>query len=62
MATTYANPAKIPIGFYIGHGISVDGSKDPGVTYGKYTEADLVKPVIVAGIKYLKRGNIRDDA
>ena len=29
MATTYANPAKLPIGFYIGHGISVDGSKDP---------------------------------
>ncbi len=55
MATTYANPAKLPIGFYIGHGISVDGSKDPGVTYGKYTEADLVKPVIVAGIKHLKR-------
>ena len=55
MATTYANPAKIPIGFYIGHGISIDGSKDPGVTYGKYTEADLVKPVIVAGIKYLKK-------
>lgn len=55
MATTYANPAKLPIGFYIGHGISLDGSKDPGVTYGKYTEADLVKPVIVAGIKHLKR-------
>lgn len=33
------------IGSYAGHGVSTDGSWDPGCTYGNYTEAELVLPI-----------------
>jgi N-acetylmuramoyl-L-alanine amidase len=42
----------------IGHGKSVDGSWDAGCTYGKYTEADLMKPITIAEVAYLRGSDI----
>lgn len=51
---TYYSSAAI----YCGHGISTDGSWDPGCTYKKngklYTEADLCLPITKWAVKYAR--------
>jgi surface antigen len=42
------------IGSYRGHGISTNGSWDPGTTYKGDTEAELIAPIVTAQNKYLK--------
>lgn len=49
-----------PYGIYIGHGISSDGSYDSGTTYNGYTEADLMKPITLSCIKYLKKSGFKN--
>lgn len=44
---------------YCGHGISTDGSYDPGCTYKGYTEAELCMRITKACNKYLKRSGIK---
>ena len=41
------------VGLYIGHGVSTDGSWDSGCTWGPYSEAKLMKSIVVAAVHEL---------
>ena len=47
--------SEFTLGVYAGHGVSTDGSWDPGCTYKDYTEADLVLPITKDAVTALKR-------
>lgn len=42
------------VAVFIGHGLSADSSWDSGCTYGKYTEAELMKPITESCVYYLR--------
>lgn len=42
-----------------GHGVSRDGLWDPGCTYGKYTEADLMLAITKTAVKYLRKSGVK---
>lgn len=42
----------------VGHGISLDGSWDPGCTYGKYSEAELVLMIVKEAVQYLRGSGV----
>lgn len=41
-----------------GHGKSIDGTWDPGCTYGTYTEAGLCQNITKTAVKYLRQSGI----
>lgn len=45
----------ITLAVWVGHGKSTDGSWDPGCTYGDYTEADLLLPIVRHAVAALRR-------
>lgn len=47
------------IGSFVGHGVSLDGSWDPGCVYKKYTEAALAKPVTHWFNYYMKQSGCK---
>lgn len=47
-----------PIGVFIGHGNSTNGSWDCGCVYKKYTEAQLMKPITGACVQYLRGSGV----
>lgn len=42
----------------VGHGKSLDGSWDPGCTYGKYTEAGLMLDIVKVAVKWLRKSGV----
>ena len=53
------NKSKDIFALMVGHGKSLDGSWDPGCTYGKYTEADLMLNIVTVAAKFLRRSGVR---
>lgn len=43
----------------VGHGTQLNGVWDSGCVYGKYTEADLMLPIVKVAVKCLRRSGIR---
>lgn len=43
----------------VGHGISLDGSWDPGTVYGNYTEARLMLAITKVAVKYLRQSGVK---
>lgn len=43
----------------VGHGKSLDGTWDSGCTYGKYTEAELMLPIVKVAVKMLRKSGVR---
>lgn len=43
----------------VGHGKSLDGSWDSGCTYGKYTEAGLMLPIVKVAVKLLRKSGVK---
>ena len=53
------NKKKDLLALMVGHGKSLDGSWDPGCTYGKYTEAGLMLPIVQAAVKLLRKSGVK---
>lgn len=53
------NKNKDVLALMVGHGTSLDGSWDPGCTYGKYTEADLMLPIVKAAAALLRKSGVK---
>ena len=53
------NKSKDALALIVGHGKSLDGSWDPGCTYGKYTEADLMLPIVKYAAKWLRKSGVQ---
>lgn len=43
----------------VGHGKSLDGSWDPGCTYSKYTEAELMYDITRVAVKWLRKSGVK---
>ena len=43
----------------VGHGTQLNGVWDSGCVYGKYTEADLMLPIVKVAVKCLRRSGVR---
>lgn len=43
----------------VGHGKSLDGSWDPGCTYGQYTEAGLMLAIVKEAVKLLRKSGVQ---
>lgn len=53
------NKNKDVLALMVGHGKSLDGSWDPGCTYGKYTEAGLMLPIVKAAVNLLRKSGVK---
>lgn len=53
------NKEKDIFGLFVGHGTQTNGVWDSGCTYGKYTEADLMLPIVKTATKILRANGIR---
>ena len=53
------NKNKDVLALMVGHGKSLDGSWDPGCTYGKYTEAGLMLPIVKAAVALLRKSGVK---
>lgn len=53
------NKKKDVLALMCGHGKSIDGSWDPGCTYGKYTEAGQMLKITKAAVAYLRGSGVR---
>lgn len=53
------NKKKDIFALMVGHGKSLDGSWDPGCTYGSYTEAGLMLPIVKTAAKWLRKSGVR---
>ena len=53
------NKSKDSIALMVGHGTSLNGSWDPGCTYGKYTEAGLMLPIVQYAVKWLRKSGVK---
>lgn len=53
------NKKKDIFALMVGHGTSLDGSWDPGCTYGSYTEAGLMLPIVKTAAKWLRKSGVR---
>lgn len=47
------------VALFVGHGTSTNGGWDSGCTYGKYTEAGLMKGIAKYAINYLKKSGVK---
>lgn len=47
-----------PVSVMIGHGRSTSGGWDAGCVYKKYTEAELMKPIVGACVAYLRGSGV----
>lgn len=52
------NKKKDIFALMVGHGKSLDGKWDPGCTYGKYTEADLMLKIVKVAVKWLRKSGV----
>ena len=53
------NKKKDVLFLAVGHGTQLNGIWDSGTTYGGYTEADLMLPIVQAAVKLLRKSGIR---
>lgn len=53
------NKEKDIFALMVGHGTQTNGVWDSGCTYGKYTEADLMLPIVKTATKILRANGIR---
>lgn len=53
------NKSKDVFALMVGHGTSLDGTWDPGCTYGGYTEAGLCQSITKYAVKYLRQSGVR---
>ena len=47
------------IAVMVGHGTMTNGVWDSGSAYGKYTEAELMLPIVKAAVSLLRKSGIR---
>ena len=52
------NKEKDLLALMVGHGKSLDGSWDSGCTYGQYTEAGLMLPIVQEAVKLLRKSGV----
>lgn len=53
------NKSKDILALMVGHGTMTNGKWDPGATYGKYTEADLMLPIVKVATKMLRKSGVK---
>ena len=53
------NKSKDLLALIVGHGKSLDGSWDPGCTYGKESEAALMLPIVQCAAKWLRKSGVK---
>lgn len=53
------NKSKDTFALMVGHGKSLDGSWDPGCTYGNYTEAGLMLDIVKVAVKWLRKSGVK---
>ena len=53
------NKSKDVLALIVGHGKSLDGTWDPGCTYGNNTEAALMLPIVKWAAKWLRKSGVK---
>lgn len=53
------NKSKDILALMVGHGVSSDGTWDPGCAYDGYTEAGLMLPIVKAAAKLLRKSGVK---
>ena len=53
------NKSNDVLAVMVGHGKSLDGTWDCGCSYGQYTEAGLMLPIVQAAVKLLRKSGVK---
>ena len=53
------NKEKDIFALIVGHGTMTNSKWDPGCAYGKYTEADLMLPIVKVAVKMLRKSGVK---